>query len=242
MPAIFVHGVPDTERVWHAVLARLGRRDVVTLSLPGFGCPAPASFDPTKDVYAAWLIEQIAARGEPVDLVGHDWGAILVVRAACLRPDLVRSWAAGAAPLDAEYVWHKTAQLWQTPGVGEHVMTKFTVATLEKGLAAEGVPLDDARETGARVDDTMKRCILRLYRSAIEAGEERGPDLARLTAPGLVLWGERDPYAAPMWGERLARRTRARFVSFPDCHHWWQLERPAEVAGLLTTHWEEPAR
>jgi pimeloyl-ACP methyl ester carboxylesterase len=181
VPALFVHGVPDTERVWRAVLSRLGRRDAVTLSLPGFGCQAPTDFAATKDAYAAWLVEQITAHGGAVDLVGHDWGAILVLRAACLRPDLVRSWAAGAGPLDAEYVWHKTAQLWQTPEVGEHVMTKFTAAALEKGLSAEGVPPADARETAAHVDDTMKRCILRLYRSAITVGAEWGPDLDRLT-------------------------------------------------------------
>src|SRR6202162_4432404 len=39
MPAVFVHGVPDTQQVWDAVIARLDRKDVVTLSLPGFGCP-----------------------------------------------------------------------------------------------------------------------------------------------------------------------------------------------------------
>ena len=170
MTVVLVHGVPDTERVWHAVLAGLGRRDVVTLSLPGFGCPEPADFAATKDAYAAWLVGQIAARGEAVDLVGHDWGAILVLRAACLRPDLVRSWAAGAAPLDPDYVWHKTARLWQTPEVGEHVMTKFTAAALEKGLAAEGVPPADARETGARVDDTMKRAPVRFARRSPHVG------------------------------------------------------------------------
>jgi pimeloyl-ACP methyl ester carboxylesterase len=238
VPAIFVHGVPDTERVWHSVLSHLGRHDVSTLSLPGFGRPAPADFAATKDAYAAWLVEAIAAGDTPVDLVGHDWGAILVLRAACLRPDLVRGWAVGSGPLDAEYVWHKTARLWQTPEVGEQVMTKLTAAALAQGLAAEGVPAADARETGARVDDTMKRCILRLYRSAVTVGAEWEPDLDRLTAPGLVLWGERDPYASPTWGERLARRTKARFVVIPGCHHWWPLERPAEVAEHLTTHWE----
>jgi hypothetical protein len=56
MPAVLVHGVPDTERVWSGVIARLQRSDVVTLSLaarrageaaradrrrrPRLGCPA----------------------------------------------------------------------------------------------------------------------------------------------------------------------------------------------------------
>jgi pimeloyl-ACP methyl ester carboxylesterase len=39
MPAVFVHGVPDTTRLWDAVRARLERTDVVTPALPGFGAP-----------------------------------------------------------------------------------------------------------------------------------------------------------------------------------------------------------
>jgi pimeloyl-ACP methyl ester carboxylesterase len=242
MPAILVHGVPDTDRVWHAVLPRLGRLAAVTLRLPGFGCATPAGFEPTKDGYAAWLVEQIAARGEPVDLVGHDWGALLVIRAACLRPDLVRSWTAGGAPLDTTYVWHKAAQIWQTPAVGEQAMERTTRAALENALATAGVPAADAHEASQRMDDTMKRCILRLYRSAIDVGKEWGPDLDRLPAPGLLLWGEQDPYAGPEWGERLARRTGARLVVFPGCSHWGPLQRPAEVAAELDRHWREGAR
>jgi pimeloyl-ACP methyl ester carboxylesterase len=242
MTAILVHGVPDTEHVWHAVVPRLGRDDVVTLRLPGFGGPLPPGFDPTKDAYAAWLVAQIEAERQPVDLVGHDWGALLVLRAACLRPDLVQSWAAGAAPLDAEYVWHKAAQLWQTPEVGEKVMAQLTGDALAHALSAAGVPDADAREAARQLDDTMKRSILRLYRSAVTVGREWGPDLARLTAPGLVLWGELDPYAAPTWGERLAAATKARFVSFPKCSHWWPLQRPVEVATLLTAHWDGAVR
>lgn len=61
--------------------------------------------------------------------------------------------------------------------------------------------------------------------------------LRRVTAPGLVLWGERDPYAAARFGARLAERTGARFVSLPGCSHWWQLERPAAVADELWRFW-----
>ena len=238
MPVVLVHGVPDTDRVWQAVAARLGRSDVITLRLPGFGQSVPDEFPATKDAYAAWLVEQLEQAGEPVDLVGHDWGALLALRAACLEPELVRTWAVGAAPLDADYVWHKAAQLWQTPTVGEQVMERLTPEALAGALEAAAVPPADARPAAERCDATMKRCILRLYRSAVRVGAEWGPDLARLRAPGLVLWGERDPYAAPEWGERLARRTGARLVVFPACSHWWPLERPAEVAAALTDLWK----
>ena len=234
---ILVHGVPDTDHVWHRLIPHLGGHDVVTLRLPGFGMAPPSGFDPTHDAYARWVAEWLAAQPAPVDVVGHDWGALLVLRACCLAPDRVRSWAVGAAPLDTEYVWHPAAQMWQTPEVGEQVMAKLTPAAMEKALATAQVPVDDARVAASRVDDTMKRCILRLYRSGKNVAADWGPDLTHLPKRGLILWGERDPYAPPTWGERLAQRTGARFVTFAGCSHWWPLERPDDVATELRAHW-----
>ena len=223
--------------MWDAVVSRLERRDVVTLSLPGFGCPVPAGFGATKEAYVDWLIGRFAALTEPIDVVGHDWGALLTIRAVSVRPTLVRSWAVGGAPLDREYVWHQAAQAWQTPGMGEKVMASMTAEGMRAALAAAGVPPADATTTAAGVDDTMKQCILTLYRSAVHVGAEWEDDLWRVSAPGLVLWGEKDPFAAVRFGERLAERTRSRFVMLPGCSHWWQLERPAEVAQELQRHW-----
>ena len=237
MLAVFVHGVPDTQRVWDAVVSRLDRKDVVTLSLPGFGCPVPDGFDATKEAYVDWLLGRLAALPGPIDLVGHDWGGLLVVRAVSVRPKAVRSWAAGGAPLDREYVWHKAAQAWQTPEVGERVMAGMTPEGMKLRLAAAGVPLADAATAAGNLDDTMKQCILKLYRSAVNVGSEWEDDLRRVSAPGIVLWGEKDPYAPVEFGARLAEQTRARFVSFAGCSHWWQLERPGEVAAELERHW-----
>jgi len=36
---------------------------------------------------------------------------------------------------------------------------------------------------------------------------------------------------------RLAERTRARFISFAGCSHWWQLQRAGEVAAELEALW-----
>jgi len=237
MPVVFVHGVPDTHRVWRALIQRLRRDDVVTLSLPGFGCGIPAGFDCTKEAYCEWLFGELRRIEGPIDLVGHDWGALLAVRAVSLEPILVRTWAAGGAPLDAEYEWHRAAKLWQTPEVGEQVMEKLTPEALVSALVAAGVPQPEATSAAEHVDSTMKRSILALYRSAVRAGSEWEGDLSRVQAPGLVLWGENDPYAAPVFGSRLASRTRARFAAFPACSHWWQLERAGEVAKELEALW-----
>ena len=238
MPVVLVHGVPDTHRVWRALIERLQRNDVIALSLPGFGSATPQGFDCTKEAYSGWLLEELRRIPGPIDLVGHDWGGLLTVRAVSLEPLLVRTWAAGAAPLDPEYEWHKAAKIWQTPGVGEQMMEKLTSEALASGLVAAGVPPADAAVTAQHADATMKRSILALYRSAVTVGLEWVDDLRRVQAPGLLLWGQKDPYAAPVFGSRLAGRTRARFVEFSGCSHWWQLERAADVARELKAFWE----
>ena len=238
MPVVFVHGVPDTQRVWAPIIDRLARTDVVALSLPGFGVSAPAGFSATKEAYVDWLVGELTQLAAPVDIVGHDWGALLVLRAAMLRPDLIRTWAAGAAPIDPEYVWHETAQLWQTPGVGEQFMELATPEQMEVGLVAAGVPQSYAAYAVRQFDVEMKRCILALYRSAIRVSHEWDPDMPRITAPGVILWGDDDPYAPPHHGERMAERLRAKFVAFPQCGHWWQLERPDEVVAELEALWQ----
>jgi pimeloyl-ACP methyl ester carboxylesterase len=237
MPAVFVHGVPDTHRVWRALVGRLRRDDVVTLSLPGFGCEIPPGFDCTKEAYCDWLLREVDNVERPVDLVAHDWGALLALRVLSLEPTLARTWAVGGAPLDPDYEWHRVATLWQTPEVGEQVMEQITPETLTAGLAAAGVPAADAADAARHVDATMKRSILALYRSGVKVGAEWEHGLGRITAPGLVLWGADDPYAAPVFGSRLASRTGARFVAFAACSHWWQLERADEVAKELESLW-----
>jgi hypothetical protein len=62
----------------------------------------------------------------------------------------------------------------------------------ERHLVELGLPTDVASAMAARMDSTMKDCILRLYRSALEVGREWAPDLANIASPGLVFWGVAD--------------------------------------------------
>src|SRR6185503_14527090 len=146
-PIVLVHGVPDTYRMWDRLRTHLTRRDVVAVSLPGFDAALPPGFVPTKEAYADWLVGAIERIGTPVDLVGHDWGSLLVQRVVSIRPDLIRTWACGDGPVDVEYVWHDLAQQWQTPGVGEAIMEVMTEQALAEGLPPAGVPPEIAVET-----------------------------------------------------------------------------------------------
>lgn len=237
MPAVFVHGVPETHRIWDKVLSLLSRKDAIALDLPGFSAPVPAGFTMTKEDYVEWLTAQVEALGEPVDIVGHDWGALLTARLASLRPDLVRTWAVGGGAIDPAYVWHDMAKMWQTPGVGEQVMQAMTGDALKAALVGAGVSEEDAASMAEHIDDTMKAAILPLYRSAVSVGEEWGPDLPRMPKAGLLIWGADDPYMQVKHAEYMAKVTGARLVTLPHTGHWWPLQRASEVAKLLEEHW-----
>jgi pimeloyl-ACP methyl ester carboxylesterase len=237
LPAFFVHGVPETHQMWEGVLSHLPRTDVIAPDMPGFACALPSGFGCTKEEYLAWLIAEVESVGAPVDLVGHDWGALLVERLVSVRPDLVRTWAVGAGAIDETYVWHPIARMWQTPGVGEQVMQGMTADAMLTVLTGEGVPEDRARALVSHIDDRMKAAILPLYRSATEIGKEWGPDLDRVRTPGLLVWGKNDPYMAIDFAQKLAARTRARLVTLEGAGHWWPLQRPAEAAAALEALW-----
>jgi pimeloyl-ACP methyl ester carboxylesterase len=242
MPALLVHGNPDSRLLWEQVEKHLGSygEEVVAVDLPGFAAPASAGFPATKEAYVDWLIEQIeqlAERGGgPVDLVGHDWGSLLVQRIASIRPDLLRSVAAGGAAVDVEYPWHDIAQVWQTPGEGERYMAEdLTEEVSVPYLVANGVPQEYASRNAWLVPGN-KECILKLYRSAIKIGEEWQPELEQVSLPGMVLWGREDPYVPLVWAERLAQRIGAELVVL-ECGHWWPYERPRETAAALLRLW-----
>ena len=182
MPAFFVHGVPDTSALWESVRANIERDDVIAPNLPGFGAAVPDGFGATKEEYVDWVIAEIEKVGEPVDIVGHDWGSILVQRVVSLRPEFIRTWAAGAGTVDREYVWHELAQMWQTPDVGEQVMQAMIGDALVDTLAEQVGGHDKAVALASHIDDTMKDCILKLYRSAAAGFAEWHDDVDKANA------------------------------------------------------------
>ncbi|MFI6876149.1 alpha/beta fold hydrolase [Streptomyces sp. NPDC050400] len=242
MPAILIHGVPDTHHVWDGVRQHLTRTDVEAWDLPGFGAPRPNGFGSTKEEYVDWLIRRLERVGEPVDLVGHDWGCILTLRVAYLRPDLVRTWAGGNGPVNSAYVWHPLAKIWQDQVEGDRFMRELRPEPFAQDLAAGfDVPIRLAKEMASRVDEPMKDSVLKLYRSAVTMGAEWEPGLKAVSAPCLVFWGALDPACQIEFGRKLGASLHASSVVEMDCNHWPVLQRPAEVAELLEGHWSAHA-
>jgi pimeloyl-ACP methyl ester carboxylesterase len=244
MPAVLLHGVPETPVVWDSLRSHLDRRDVITPRLPGFGVPTPAGFGATKEEYVDWLVGELEAIGEPVDLVGHDWGGGFVLRVACTRPDLIRTWASDVAGLlDPAYEWHQLATVWQTPGAGEEYFAAvhgLPLADRVQAYEGAGITPEAARAFAEAADETMGRCILALYRSASrEALDKWAKDAEAAAArPGLVVVPEADSFVGgtelPL---RMAVRLGARSEVLEGRGHWWMLEDPARGAQALQDFW-----
>jgi len=244
MPAVFVHGNPETPVIWEPLIAELDRRDVVSLHLPGFGRPTPDGFGATKEEYVDWLIEQLRAIDGPIDLVGHDWGGGFVMRAVSLHPELVRSWACDVLGLfHPDYVWHDFAQIWQTPGAGEQYFEQTMATPVEDRVAlyeSIGIPRATGEQLVAVADDEMSRCILALYRSAaqpamVQWSKQLDPAATR---PGLAIIAPNDPFVrGEDLGRQVAERLGARVHELVGQGHWWMLGDPAAGAAMLTEFW-----
>ena len=237
---LLLHGVPETTAVWDELIAALGDVGTVrVLSLPGFGTPVPGGFDCSMHAYAAWLANEIDAVGEPVDLVGHDWGGILTTYVATRPNDRLRSWVTDApGALRPEFHWHDLAQIWRTEGAGEDFWAGLLA---DRNAAAElltafGLTLDHAALLVDHADERMVDCILRLYRSSDGLGTEWVAD-GPSARPGLVIAVADDPLGDVAVNTEMARRLGAEIAVLETGGHFWPLEAPVAGADALREFW-----
>lgn len=239
---LFIHGVPDTPHLWEPLIAALGLGDgeYRAPALPGFGCARPAGFSATKDAYTDWLIGEMESIGGDIDIVGHDWGALLTLRAVSLRPDLVRSWCVTNAVIDPEYRGHTMARRWATPILGELVMLGMrNKERLLPALITGGMPTSLAKKEVPLIDKTMRQSILDLYRSAdgLRFSDDWVNGLENLPPRGQLFWGETDPYVDLSVAKRFSERWNVPLHVEDGAGHWACAERATEFAALLRSHW-----
>jgi pimeloyl-ACP methyl ester carboxylesterase len=244
MTVVFVHGLPETSEIW-SPLRELLDRDSVAVALPGFGTARADGFAGTKDAYADWLAGSLSRFDDPVDVVGHDVGALLTMRVASALDVPLRSWTVDVADIfHPEFEWPERVHHLQTPGVGEEMLRAVREADADdplsqaSRLAGAGVPADLARVIGAAHDEVMSRSILDFYRSAV-------PNVASgwwdgITLPtrsrGLVLLLP-DPPEVEAMSLAVAERLGAETARLDGLNHCWMAEAPEQVAPVLERFW-----
>jgi len=233
-PVLYVHGVPNTGRLWGPYLERTGG---LAPDLPGFGRSGkPNDFDYSIEGYAAWLATFLDALDvDRFSLVAHDWGAAALALAQA-RPERVeRLVLLDAVPLLPGYSWHRMARLWRRTLVGEMTMgftTKLATRRLLRLPDGRPYPEDELDEVWRHFDHGTQRAILRLYRSAPEAAlEAAGARLGELRCPALVAWGDADPYLperfAHDYAAALGGETQVHVVA--GAGHWPWLDDPEVI-------------
>ena len=242
-PVLYLHGVPTHGDDWLPFLERTGG---LAPDLPGFGrSDKSAGFDYSIDGYARFLdalVDRLEL--ERLSLLVHDWGAVGLALAQ-QRPELIdRLVVMDVVPFVSGYRWHRIARVWRTPVLGELWMGSSTRWAFK--FVARRTRMVPEEHLDAWVDSTIRhfdhgtqRAILRLYRSAppdvLAAAGER---LGTVTAPALVVWGERDQFLPTSFAHATAEALGgpADVEVVEGAGHWPWLERPAvidRVAGFL---------
>ena len=226
---LYLHGVPNSSAMWEPFLERTGGTAV---DLPGFGNSGkPADFPYSIAGYAGFLDAFITELGlERLTLVMHDWGSVGLALAQ-RRPELVeRLVLMSVVPFVDGYRWHRTARAWRLPLAGE--MTMGFTFRWNMGRALPAAVLDDAWD---HFDHGTQRAILKLYRSAPERELVRaGEHLGDVTAPALVLWGDRDPYLPSRFADELAQALGgpATVEHLEGAGHWPWVDRPELIEAV----------
>jgi pimeloyl-ACP methyl ester carboxylesterase len=230
---VLLHGIGGA--AWELTLPALAGHHAVAWHMPGYGGTAPPA-EVTFPALGAALRAFLDARGiARADLVGHSIGGMVAQEFALTFPDRVRALvlyattpafggrdpsfreaflAARLAPLDA--------------GRGMDAMA----AELLDGLMGEDpdpAAFPAAAAAIARVPEATYRATLKGLVTF-----DRRADLPRITAPALLVAGERDTTAPARTMRRMAEAMpRARLVVIPGAGHLIHLERPAAFNAAL---------
>jgi pimeloyl-ACP methyl ester carboxylesterase len=240
---LLLHGFPDSLHLWREVAPRVvaaGYR-VVAVDQRGFGSSeAPAD---RRSYHIDRLVEDVVGVlgalgiGEPVHVIGHDWGAVVTWCMAMTRPQLLRSVAAISVGHPREYALAGLEQKrkgmyvlgWQFTGLAERWLEARDWARMRHWLRQHPDPESCIRGLSRPGRLTAG---LNWYRANLGQVLTRAWPPCRV--PMLGLWSSEDHCLAEDQMAKSARRVAApwAYERIEGAGHWLPLERPDRVADL----------
>lgn len=245
-PVVLLHGFPQRATAWAGVSAALvaGGRRVVAPDQRGYSTGARPRWVWAYRVpeLVADVVGLIDLLGSPVDLVGHDWGAVVAWGVAAGHPDKVRS-------LTAVSVGHPAAYA-RSLRTRDQARRSTYMAIFSVPFAAEsllGRPAGWGQHMLGR--SGMTPAMLDRYRhDIVEAGALTGGlnwyramplSLARplppVEVPTTLVWSTRDGALGRRQAELTADFVHAPYelVVLEGATHWIPQERPEELAQII---------
>ena len=251
-PILLLHGFPDAGTLWDPMLAGLvaaGHR-VVVPDQRGFGeSAAPAEV-------AEYRIDRIVADhlavldrlcpGEPVRVIGHDWGAVVAWCLALAHPHRVRA-------LVALSVGHPRA--YATAGLEQKRKGLYTLAFQFRGLAEHWLSRDDfaGLRRWAGQHPALAESVAWMSRPGrLAAGLAwYRANLVRVLfrawppcdVPALGVWSSGDRFLSEDQMTGSARHMQApwRYQRIEGAGHWLPLEQPDRMNALALAWFREHA-
>jgi len=242
---VLLHGFPQMNTSWNKVAPLLHAQGYRTLA-PNQRGYSPGARPKGRRPYVTTelindVVELIDLVGGPVDVVGHDWGAMVAWGVAMLEPGKVRTLTAVSVPHPAAFMkampkgqllssWYMG--MFNIPRLPEWLMTnpKASRFFLDKfGMKA------DARAAYERDfgDGAALRGGLAWYRALPFA--DRRLFGVRVTVPTTYVWSDRDAALTRAGAELCERYVDApyRFIELDGVTHWIPDEVPDELADAI---------
>jgi pimeloyl-ACP methyl ester carboxylesterase len=246
-PVLLLHGFPDTSRLWrHQVAALVGAgRRAIAPDLRGRGGserPEPVEAYAIPHSVADMIAVLDTLRVDRVDVVGHDFGALVAWGLAALHPERVGRLVAMSVGhpatfrrrtiQDREKAWYQL--LFQFEGVAETLLQRDDWKLFREWLRDEGDVEDyiaDLSRAGALTAG------LNWYRANLAPQLElqsRAP-LPAVAAPTLGVWSGGDHYLAEHRMIRSEEHVTGpwRYERIDGAGHWMQLDEPDRFNELL---------
>ncbi|MBE9096967.1 alpha/beta fold hydrolase [Tychonema sp. LEGE 07203] len=246
VPVLLVHGMAYDIGVWDETIARmranLGQNQrILAIDLRGHGASdPPADGDYSPDSCAADIIAVLDALNIPqVALVGHSFGALVVLATAASAPTRVTRVILADPPGDFNYL---------PPGMYEEQMVPFLAALAGDGYRAaaeekfaqalEGGTAATRETTIARLASTPRDRLIGMYKGMFAYSAVGAID-RYLATPGARIAAVLAPANSWPFSLHILRPEIATAV-VPETSHWLQLDAPVPfteaVVAQLSSH------
>ncbi|MEU7530689.1 alpha/beta hydrolase [Saccharothrix sp. NPDC042600] len=258
-PVLLLHGFPQHWWEWRKVVPGLaGRRRVVCPDLRGAGWTDAPRRGYDYETLRGDLVALLDALDlERVDVVAHDWSAIVVFRMCLDDPDRFRRFVAiGVPPPFLDFDWRMLGALrhaWYqfaliTPGLGPWLVRHGGLPQyLLTGFAAPGAstPADVEIFLERLRDPARAKAGSLLYRKLITPESRRiltgRYKKAHLKTPTRVLLGTQDPVVRPDLVHGYEDQADdLEVVAVPGAAHFVPEERPKDVVARVLEFVDAP--